>query len=500
MKVEQHMHASRIDEVPVLIAGAGPAGLTAAIELARHGVESLLVERRAALSALPRATVVSTRSAELLRSWGLEDAVAARAVDVEWVGWVSETLATAAAGAPFPAGLPTREQSAALSPTAPLGVAQDELEPVMLAHLRALGCTRVEFATEVTGVQSAPDGVRAVLRDVGTGASREVRARYLVAADGAHSRVRTALGIGMHGQDELAEVVTALFRAPLWELLGDRRHGIYSVQKPQQTTFLPAGRGDRWLVGVYWDSQRERLEDFTADRFADLIRAGAGAPALRPRIDRIGAFTFAAKLAERFREGSAFLVGDAAHRVTPRGGTGMNTAIHSAHDLGWKLAWVVRGWAGPSLLDSYEAERRPVAEHNVARSADVNGSVREVAEEVHTDLGGRIAHVWLPGTGAAVSTLDLVGQGLTLFTGPRDTAWRSAAARVTGPPVTVRTLDAVTARALGLRPGGALLARPDAVPAGWWADEGAAGSLAEAIATAAGRHHATPGMPDRRAA
>ena len=203
------MHDSRIDETPVLIAGAGPAGLTAAIELARHGIESLLVERRPALSSLPRATVISTRSMELLRAWGLEDAVATRAVDVEWVGWVSETLARAESGEPFLAGLPTREQSAALSPTAPRCVAQDELEPVMLEHIRALGLTRVEFATEVAGVESGPDGVRAVLRDVGTGAAREVRARYLVAADGAHSRVRTALGIAMHGEDHLAEIVTA---------------------------------------------------------------------------------------------------------------------------------------------------------------------------------------------------------------------------------------------------------------------------------------------------
>src|SRR5688572_433556 len=120
MKVEQRMHDSRIDETPVLIAGAGPAGLTAAIELARHGIESLLVERRDALLSLPRATVISTRSMELLRGWGLEDAVAKRAVDVEWVGWVSPTLARAERGVPFLAGLPTREQSAALSPTAPL--------------------------------------------------------------------------------------------------------------------------------------------------------------------------------------------------------------------------------------------------------------------------------------------------------------------------------------------------------------------------------------------
>ena len=113
-------------------------------------------------------------------------------------------------------------------------------------------------------------------------------------------------------------------------------------------------------------------------------------PDLQPRVERVGSFTFAAQLADRFRHGAAFLIGDAAHRVTPRGGTGLNTAFRDGHDLGWKLAWVLRGWAGPELLDTYEAERRPVAEHNVARSADPGGTVREPAEELHADLGGRI--------------------------------------------------------------------------------------------------------------
>jgi hypothetical protein len=147
----------------------------------------------------------------------------------------------------------------------------------------------------------------------------------------------------------------------------------------------------------------------------------------------------------------------------------MNTAIHSAHDLGWKLAWVLHGWAPQELLDSYEAERRPVAEHNVIRSADPNGSVREAAQELHADLGGRIAHVWLPSGDGRVSTLDLLGPGVTVFTGPDREAWKRAAAHAPGlPPVAVRSLDAVTARALGIRASGALLSRPDGAPVALW--------------------------------
>jgi putative polyketide hydroxylase len=458
-------------EVPVVVVGAGPAGLAAAISLARLGIETMLVERRAELSSLPRATAVSLRSMELMRAWGVEDAIRAGGVDVEWRGWQSQTLATVAAGSMWPVGLPTREQSAVLSPTAPACVPQDHLEPVLLEHLRSLGATRVHLHTEVVGVENGPDGVEVVLRDVASGDLLTVRARYLIAADGAHSRIRTALGIAMRGPDGLAHVVNALLRAPLWRLLGEHRYGIYSVDDPDGAgTFLPAGRGDRWVYGTWVD--RQDAERHTPEWFVRRVRAGAGIADLDVAIERIGAFSFAAQLAERFRAGSVFLAGDAAHRVTPRGGTGMNTAIRSGHDLGWKLGWVLNGWAGPELLDTYEAERRPIAAHNVARSADRNGSTRETADELHVDLGGRIAHVWVSTAQGRVSTLDLLGPGLTLFTGP-DSA-PSAARGGGGPPVVVHHLDAVSARAVGIHGRGALLVRPDGTPAQRWTHEATA--------------------------
>jgi putative polyketide hydroxylase len=459
------------EELPVVIAGAGPAGLAAAITLARLGVPTMLVERRAERSSLPRATVVSLRSMELIRSWGVEDAVRAGAVDVEWRGWQSETLATVPEGSMWPVGLPTREQAAVLSPTAPACVPQDHLEPVLLEHLRALDGARVHLQTEVLTAENRPHGVEVVLRDVPTGDVRTVRARYLVAADGAHSPIRKALGIAMRGDEGLAHVVTAVFRAPLWPVLGDHRYGIYSVNDPDGAgTFLPAGRDDRWYYGTWVEAQE--VERYTPERFAQRIRAGAGIADLEVSIERTGAFSFAAQLAERFRAGNVFLAGDAAHRVTPRGGTGMNTAIGSGHDLGWKLGWVLRGWASPELLDTYEAERRPIAAHNVARSADPNGSTRDAADELHVELGGRIPHVWIASDEGRVSTLDLLTPGLTLFTGPDSAPWEPKA--VGGPPVAVRRLDTMSARSIGIRGAGALLVRPDGTPARLWTHEAAA--------------------------
>jgi 2-polyprenyl-6-methoxyphenol hydroxylase-like FAD-dependent oxidoreductase len=269
----------------------------------------------------------------------------------------------------------------------------------------------------------------------------------------------------MRGRDRLAHVVRAIFRAPLWQVVGDARYGIYSVSHPRGAgTFLPAGRGDRWSYGAW--AQPHEVDGYTPERLVQRIRAGAGVGDLDVSIERTGAFSFAAQLAERFRAGNVLLVGDAAHRVTPRGGTGMNTAIAGGNDLGWKLGWVLRGWAGPELLGTYEAERRPIAAHNVARSADPDGSTREAADELHIDLGGRIAHAWVDSDAGRVSTLDLLGPGLTLFTGPDATAPGARAAG--GPPVTVRRLDAIGARSIGVRGHGALLARPDGTPAQMW--------------------------------
>jgi putative polyketide hydroxylase len=455
----------------VLIVGAGPGGLVAAITLARYGIGVLLIDKRSTLSGLSRSLVISTRGMELIRRFGLEKATRSGAADVKIRAWVTPDLASGE-GAEMPLGYPSDAEAALASPTRPAWVAQDHHEPIMLEHLRSLPSASIRLGCQLLGVTQDDHGIRATVADAGAGAVEGINASYLIAADGAHSTVRVHLGITMLGPDDLADYERVEFTAPLWQLVGERRYGLYVITRPGAAGVLaPRGPADRWFLARETPVGTRGLAGLGPGGLTGLIQRATGTTVLRPQIERLNTWTFAAQLAERYAAGRCFLVGDAAHRMTPRGGTGMNTAIQDAFDLGWKLAWVLRGWASPELLATYERERRPVAAHNVQRSSEPTGARRETDQTLAWDLGGRLPHHWLAAGDEERSTIDLIGDGLTLLAGPSDPRWaRIAGTEPPSPPIKVHVLDTRAADALDLAPTGALLARPDGRELRRWTD------------------------------
>jgi 2-polyprenyl-6-methoxyphenol hydroxylase-like FAD-dependent oxidoreductase len=418
------------------------------------------VEKRTELSTLSRATVISTRSMEIFRSWGIEDAVRGGAAEVEPCGWVTPTLASGE-GTVIKLGYPTTAEAAAVSPAGPAWAPQDHLEPVLRRLLVEAAHGELRIGVELVGLEQDADRVVVSLRDDRSERTERLQVEYLVAADGAHSTVRAALGIGMAGPDAVAEFQMVQFEACLAHILGEHRYGLNIVTHPDAPgVFVVRGRHDRWGYAREVRDGQERLDELSEQRLAELITTAAGTT-VRPRIERVSNFRFAAQIAVRYRDHRCFLVGDAAHRMTPRGGTGMNTAIQDAHDIGWKLAWVLRGWARPELLDSYEDERRPVGLHNVIRSSDPHGAEKQADEALAWDLNGRLAHQWLDTGGRTVSTLDLLGEGLTLIAGPDELASRNARRLDSAAPLTRHAVDASTANTLDIPPHGVSLLRPD---------------------------------------
>jgi 2-polyprenyl-6-methoxyphenol hydroxylase-like FAD-dependent oxidoreductase len=467
-------------EHDVLVVGAGPAGLATAIAAARHGARVLLVERRAGLSPYPRATGVSTRTMEILRTWGVEAAVRAGAMDAEPVMAIRRSL-TDPPLQTVPLGYPTVDQARAVSPVAPLCCPQDHVERVLLRCLDGLG-GRIRFSCALTGITQDADGVRAALSD-GT----VVRSRFVVGADGARSVVRALLDIGIDELGTLADFLNVQFRADL--PTGGAALNVIAGLRPNAMpgeVLLPAGSG-RWMYArQYRSGDGETVADWPPTRLVAAIRAAAGVPDLTVAIDAVFPFTTTGALATAFRAGNGFLVGDAAHRMTPMGGTGLNTAVHSGHNLGWRLAWAARGLGGDALLDGYEAERRPVGQENVLRSLGRGGTpgstgglehdlgvgygaVRGADVLTAAAAGARAPHVPVRWAGRQVSTLDLFDGRLTLLTGPAGIGWRAAAAALydAGLPLAALSAgldlrgDGELVRRYGLGDRAAVLVRPD---------------------------------------
>jgi len=455
------------DSVDVVVVGAGPAGLVAGIVLGSYGVDVAVLEKRPQGSTLSRATVISTRSMEVFRSWGLEPEVRAGAADVVPRAWVTPSLLSGE-GVEMPLGYPTADEAARVSPTFPAWAPQDHLEPLLRKYLSDLPSARLWFGVQVDDAQQDDEGVTVTVQHPVSG-QVPIRARYMIGADGAHSTTRATVHVPMEGPDDLAEFHRIEFQAPLGPLIGDRRFGLYVITNPDAAGVLVTrGRGDRWGFAREWRPGEARMVDADADDLVELLARAIGTRTSL-ELEYRSAFSFAAQIAQRYRDARIFLVGDAAHRMTPRGGTGMNTAIQDAYDVGWRLAWVLRGWATAELLDSYELVRRPVGLHHVERAGQPDGARRDADDALPWDLNGRVAHRWIESEQGVISTLDLMTEGLTLLAGPDEPRWTKIDL-TTRVPHRIHRLDASDAVALGIDPTGARLFGPDAREIASWSN------------------------------
>jgi len=514
-------------DVPVLVVGAGPTGATAAILLGLQGVSSLVVDRRDSPQRAPAAHVVNARTLEILRAAGVERGALAAACqpprDAGRVRWMT-TLAGEELGS-----LPFEQQgddALAVTPTPLRNLSQHRLERILLERLRAQPEASLRWSHEWESAEQDAAGVTSRLRDLATGGSVTVRSRWLLAADGAGSRVRKALGIEPVGPARLASFVMIHVEADLRALVRDRPGVLYFLESPAARGVLVAHDIDaEWVLMHPFDPEREPAEAFDEARCAALVRAAIGGAAPPFAVRTISTWHMSVQVAERYRAGRAFLVGDAAHRFPPTGGLGLNTGVQDAHNLAWKLAAVERGWAAPALLDSYESERQPIARVNAEVSARnaakllavtqalgadgagdraaVRAAIADQAE--HFDMlglqlgfayergalipdgtppparsnpvreyvpcgrpGARVPHAWTERGGARVSTLDLLPvDRFALIAGKRGSAWLDAAAKLEPPLARVAIgsdVDDETgafAAALGIADDGALLVRPD---------------------------------------
>jgi 2-polyprenyl-6-methoxyphenol hydroxylase-like FAD-dependent oxidoreductase len=525
------------EEVPVLIVGGSLVGLSAAVFLGHHGIPSLVLERHAGTAIHPRAAAVTQRTMENYRAVGLEPEIE-QIAETEFVQNGAIMAVESLRGKELDWYFRfVNEGVEEISPSRRIFVTQIGLEPALSRAAAELGA-EIRHGTEARIEAQDADAVTVVLRPRDGGAERTVRARYVVAADGAHSPIRQQLGIRNLGHGSFSDCITIYFRADVRGLMGDRNLSVVYVLHPLLQGFFRFSidlQSGFLAVFSTVDENGERSprvgEDMSAETCIAYVRDALGDPDIAVEIESVQRWAATAEYAERLREGRVFLAGDSAHVMPPTGGFGGNCGVQDGYDLAWKLAYVLDGRAGEMLLDTYDAERQPVGAltteqaytryvlrvdpslgqdnlmpvvHEVPielgyryRSAAIVGAddddtMWEDSREPSGRPGFRAPHAWIEVGGKTRSTLDLFGRNFVVVVGPGGEAWRAAANRAGGAlgvGIDVHHAAGVVPSLYGTGDDGAALVRPDGFVA--WrtstAGDDCEATLAEVLATALGR-------------
>lgn len=509
-------------KTPVLIAGAGPIGLTMAIELADNGIECLLIEKTNGHIDHPKIGTVVTRTMEFFRRWGLVEKVRKSGFPDDYkLPIIFCTTLTgyqlerddypSTADTPIPNGTPHKRQRCP----------QMWLDPILQQHAKEQPAIDLRFEHGLVDFKDDENGVVAEVRNGKAGEMLRVEANYLIGCDGALSMVRNALGIEMIGKKKINYSVGILFRCP--DLLPATKIGDFErciMVGPEGTwgNMTVIDGKDLWRLTVFGSEDRFDLANFDADSW---INRALGRDDIPYEVITIVPWRRTELVAEHYRKGHVLLAGDAAHTMSPTGGMGVNTGFGDVFDLGWKLAGTLKGWGGEALLDSYEFDRRPIAvrngsfsthnfktwnspidtssvyepgEENDRLRAEIGAALKEntrsdwqswgiqlgyryegspicipdgtepTPDEYTTYIptarpGHRAPHAWLPD---GRSTLDLFGHDFVLLDFAADNAASERfmqAAKARGVPLRVETIDVQSIAILYEQP--LVLVRPD---------------------------------------
>ncbi len=353
------------ESIPVLISGAGPVGLTMSILLSRQGIRNLVIEKRGGIGTLPRARGITMRTVEILSQFGLAEEIDAISLPPLWTrNFVyTETLGGEVIGV-----MPTIMGPGACADYTPCDyrvAAQDRIDPMLCRHASGYDESEIRFNTELRRYTETSAAIVATVADA-DGETSNIRAEFLVAADGARSLLRKSAGIGETGRVNLSTVVTAHVRADLSPFTEGREGALIWTLAPGCEGVFQNLDGDKqWAVQIQIDPTKDRADAWSERRVIATLRTMIGDTAAEDteiEVLNIYTYTLSTVISDHLRKGRLLLVGDAAHQVPPYGGFGMNTGIQSAHNLAWKLGAVLRGEAPEALLDTYERERREVAQ------------------------------------------------------------------------------------------------------------------------------------------